>query len=173
MEKRTKVIFLFLMVLGIQAWSQEAVGNWKGILSVQGTEMPLLFNVTLTEGVYSSTMDSPEQVVIDIPMDETSFTNNELILQFEEAGIKYEGQLVGSKITGIFFQGGMELPLLLEKSEKTISGNPALVTSDEKLGELAALDAGNYRYTVEDYFGKPKAATFRFSPDGKYLITSI
>ena len=169
MEKRTKVILLFLMALGIQAWSQEAVGNWKGTLSVQGTEMPLIFNVTQTDGVYLSTMDSPSQGVTDIPMDETSFTNNELVVQFKQAGIKYVGQLEGSKITGIFFQGGMEFPLVLEKSEKTIPGNPSLVTSDEKLDELAALDAGNYRYTVEDYFAKPKAATFRFSPDGKYL----
>ena len=31
------------------------------------------------------------------------------------------------------------------------------------------MDEGNYRYTVEDYFAKPKASTFRFSPDGKYM----
>lgn len=164
-----KVFVLLFMAIGLQAWSQEAQGNWKGTLSVQGIEMPLIFNITQTNGVYTSTMDSPAQGATDIPMDETTFINNELSIQFKQAGIKYVGQLEDSKITGIFFQGGMELPLLLEKSEKTIPGNPELVTSDMKLDELAALDAGNYRYTVEDYFAKPKAATFRFSPDGKYL----
>ncbi|MDC6366553.1 S9 family peptidase [Muricauda sp. AC10] len=48
-------------------------------------------------------------------------------------------------------------------------GDPALVSSDEELMALAALDEGDYRYTVEDYFANPKVFTFRFSPDGKYL----
>ncbi|WP_235915046.1 S9 family peptidase [Flagellimonas ochracea] len=50
-----------------------------------------------------------------------------------------------------------------------LPGNPSLVSSDEELKALAALDAGDYRYTVEDYFANPKAITFRFSPDGKYI----
>ncbi|MCL6264902.1 S9 family peptidase [Flagellimonas sp. 2012CJ39-3] len=48
-------------------------------------------------------------------------------------------------------------------------GNPELASSEADLLALAALDQGDYRYTVEDYFGNPKAFTFRFSPDGKYL----
>ncbi len=48
-------------------------------------------------------------------------------------------------------------------------GNPSLVSSNEELLSLASLDEGDYRYTVEDYFANPKAFTFRFSPDGKYL----
>ncbi|SDQ47950.1 S9 family peptidase [Flagellimonas zhangzhouensis] len=48
-------------------------------------------------------------------------------------------------------------------------GDTSLASSDEELSALAALDQGDYRYTVEDYFGNPKAFTFRFSPDGKYL----
>ena len=169
MKKLRKMMVMLFVALSFQAWSQDAVGSWKGTLTVQGTEMPLLFHVTQTDGVYTSTMDSPTQSATDIPMDETTFANKELTIQFKQAGIKYVGQLEGTKISGIFFQGGMEFPLLLEKSEKTIPGNPALVTSDEKLEELAALDIGDFRYTVEDYFSKPKAATFRFSPDGKYL----
>lgn len=56
-------------------------------------------------------------------------------------------------------------------STKTTSlpGNPELVTSDESLKALAALDIGNFKYQVEDYFTKPKAASFNVSPDGKYI----
>nr|WP_298929042.1 S9 family peptidase [uncultured Allomuricauda sp.] len=53
--------------------------------------------------------------------------------------------------------------------EKTVPGNPSLVSSNDELISLASLDQGDYRYTVEDYFANPKAFTFRFSPDGKYL----
>lgn len=53
--------------------------------------------------------------------------------------------------------------------EKKLPGNPELVSPNEELISLASLDEGDYRYTVEDYFANPKAFTFRFSPDGKYL----
>ena len=44
-----------------------------------------------------------------------------------------------------------------------------MVTSDEKLKQLAAFDAGNYKYKVADYFARPKASSFRLSPNGKYM----
>jgi len=50
-----------------------------------------------------------------------------------------------------------------------LPGNTALASTDESLNALAALDNGNYKYNVEDYFAKPKAASFNVSPDGKYI----
>lgn len=158
-----------LILLGAIVYAQDAVGSWKGNIAIQGNEMPLIFNVTETDGNYSSTMDSPSQGATDIPMDETSVIENELTIIFKQAGIKYVGKIEGEKMEGTFYQGEMELPLLLEKTIKTIPGNPELVSSDEELNNLAAMDQGNYRYTVEDYFAKPMASTFRFSPDGKYM----
>jgi dipeptidyl aminopeptidase/acylaminoacyl peptidase len=64
---------------------------------------------------------------------------------------------------------GMTFPLILEKFEAKIPGNPALVTSDEDLKKLAALDKGDYKYSVEDYFSRPKASSFQISPDGKFM----
>jgi dipeptidyl aminopeptidase/acylaminoacyl peptidase len=59
--------------------------------------------------------------------------------------------------------------LTLRKFKSTLPGNTALVTSDEKLKQLAAFDAGNYKYKVADYFARPKASSFRLSPNGKYM----
>ncbi len=160
---------LAFFLLGATVFAQDAAGSWKGNLAVQGTEMPLIFNVIETDGNYSSTMDSPSQGATDIPMDETSVSENELTIIYKQAGIKYVGKIDGEKMEGTFYQGEMELPLLLEKTVKTIPGNPSLVSSDEELNKMAAMDSGNYRYSVEDYFAKPKASTFRFSPDGKYM----
>lgn len=160
---------LAFFLLGATVFAQDAAGSWKGNLAVQGTEMPLIFNVIETDGNYSSTMDSPSQGATDIPMDETSVSENELTIIYKQAGIKYVGKIDGEKMEGTFYQGEMELPLLLEKTIKTIPGNPSLVSSDEELNKMAAMDSGNYRYSVEDYFAKPKASTFRFSPDGKYM----
>ncbi len=59
--------------------------------------------------------------------------------------------------------------VVAQDEENKVPGNPELATSEEDLQVLAALDVGDYRYTVEDYFANPKGFTFRFSPDGKYL----
>ncbi len=158
-----------LLITVVTASAQEIAGSWKGTLNVQGAELPLLFNVTNENGELSSTMDSPSQGATGIPMDETVFAENELTIRFKQGGIKYVGVLEGEELKGTFYQGGMEIPLNLSKTEKTIPGNPDLVSSDEELDALAALDKGDYKYSVEDYFAKPKASTFRYSPDGKYI----
>ncbi|WP_350287137.1 S9 family peptidase [uncultured Croceitalea sp.] len=162
----TAMIILFT---GLASFAQDVAGSWKGTLEVQGMEMPLIFNVSDENGELRSTMDSPSQGATDIPMDETSFADNQLTIVFKQAGIKYVGTPEGELMKGTFYQGGMELPLDLEKTVKTIPGNPELPSSDAELDALAQLDQGDYRYTVEDYFAKPKASTFRFSPDGKYM----
>lgn len=167
-KNRIGGIFLLFLV-GLCAHAQDISGSWKGNLSIQGAEMPLIFNIKSEADALSATMDSPSQGATDIPMDETSFQDGSLTISFKQAGIKYVGVLEGEKITGTFFQGGMELPLVLEKTIKTIPGNPELVSSDEELNALGRLAEGDYKYTVEDYFAKPKASTFRFSPDGKYM----
>lgn len=64
---------------------------------------------------------------------------------------------------------GLSLLLGFTSLAQEKPGNPELATSDAELLSLAELDQGDYRYTVEDYFANPKAFTFRFSPDGKYL----
>ncbi|SFZ91554.1 Dipeptidyl aminopeptidase/acylaminoacyl peptidase [Flaviramulus basaltis] len=166
--KLSSTLFLFIGMV-TQTNAQDIVGSWEGKLSVQGTEMSIMFNVENEEGVFYSTMDSPSQGATGIPMDETSFVNDTLSIKFNQAGIKYVGTLQENKITGTFFQGGMELPLLLSKTVKTLPGNTALPTSDEDLEKLANWNPANYKYAVEDYFARPKARTFSFSPNGTYM----
>ncbi|NQY07400.1 MAG: S9 family peptidase, partial [Flavobacteriaceae bacterium] len=50
-----------------------------------------------------------------------------------------------------------------------LPGNTKLPTSDEALNTLANWDATTYKYSVEDYFSKPKATSFNFSPNGTYM----
>ena len=164
-----KLLGLALLLMSFQGFAQEVTGSWKGTLNVQGAEIPLVFNVEEADGQYTATMDSPSQGATGIPMDEATLTGNELTIVFNQAGIKYVAQLEGNTLTGTFYQAGMEFPLSMEKSEKTIPGNPELVTSDDELDKMATLDTGDYKYSVEDYFARPKASSFQFSPDGKYM----
>ncbi len=170
MKKLLRNVFVILLLSATgTAMAQDLSGSWKGNLSVQGTEMPLIFTITQEDGQLTSTMDSPSQGATDIPMDQTTFEANTLTIVFKQAGLKFIGTPGDGIIKGTFYQGPMELPLNLEKTIKTIPGNPELVSSEEALVALSAVDQGNYRYTVEDYFAKPKASTFRFSPDGKFM----
>ncbi len=160
---------ILFLCMGMTTFAQDIAGSWQGTLTVQGNEMPLIFDINQEAGTLKATMDSPSQGATGIPMDETLFADNQLTIVFKQAGIKYVGTPEGTMMKGTFYQGGMEFPLNLEKKEKTVPGNPSLVSSDEELKALAALDKGDYRYTVEDYFARPKASTFRFSPDGTYM----
>ncbi len=163
------LLFAFTALSMQMTKAQDVVGSWKGTLAVQGTEMPLVFNITEEEGILTSTMDSPAQGATDIPMDETTLVGEELSIHFKQAGIKYVGAVDGVKITGIFYQAGMEFPLILEKTEKMIPGNTALPSSDEALTALAQADNGDFKYSVSDYFAKPKASSFNYAPNGKYI----
>ncbi len=163
----TLIMLLFMSFN--QSYGQEVTGTWKGKVSVQGTEIPLVFHIEKTEGVLAATMDSPSQGATGLPLDTVILENNHLTLEFKQAGIKYTAALEEKKLNGTFYQGEMELPLQMEKSEKIIPGNPELVTSEEELVKLSNLDNGDYKYSVEDYFARPKARTFRFSPNGKFM----
>lgn len=166
-----KLITVFTMIFGvvIATQAQEIEGSWKGSLSVQGNELPLVFHITNEADALSSTMDSPSQGATGIPMDVTTFEENVLTIKFNQAGIKFVGTLADAAISGTFTQGGMEMPLTLAKTEIKLPGNTALPSSDEDLTTLANYETGEYKYSVEDYFARPKARTFQFSPDGKYL----
>ncbi len=60
----------------------------------------------------------------------------------------------------------------IANTEQTVQekpGNSALPSTETELNNLAALEKGDYIYSVEDYFKTPEAFSFQLSPDGKYL----
>ncbi|MGJ8549706.1 prolyl oligopeptidase family serine peptidase [Winogradskyella wichelsiae] len=170
--KKTKsklMLSIMALVFSISTFAQDISGSWKGVLNVQGQEIPLLFNVKNDNGVLSSTMDSPSQGATDIPMDKTIFEGNELTIAFTQGGIKFIGLLENEAINGTFFQGGMEFPLDLTKTVKTKPGDVSLPSSEDALKKLAAFDNGSYKYSAEDYFQDPSKSSFQFSPKGNYF----
>lgn len=172
-HKKTMLKIGLALVLIFSASSfqaQDVAGSWKGKLKVQETmELDLIFNIKNEDGKLISTMDSPSQGASGIPMDETTFVDGKLTIKFKQAGIKYDASLADETLTGTFNQGGMSFPLTLTKTVKTLPGDTTLPTKDEDLKLLANADEGDYKYSVEDYFARPKARSFNLSPDGTYL----
>ncbi|HAM97810.1 MAG TPA: S9 family peptidase [Marinilabiliales bacterium] len=52
---------------------------------------------------------------------------------------------------------------------EALPGNTSLPSSNEDLEKLAALEKGNFKYSVASYFAKPVKSEFQFSPKGQYL----
>jgi len=54
-------------------------------------------------------------------------------------------------------------------SSDSLPGNSKLPSSKTQLDSFAQLDKGIYKYSIEDYFAKPKQFSFQFSPNGKFV----
>ena len=109
-------LLLFLLSCGSTLFAQDISGSWNGTISIQGTELPLVFNLKKSAEGYTSTMDSPTQGAKDMPMDQTTFENKDLKISFAAAGIKYEGKwLNDNEIKGNFHQGAFTTPLNLKR----------------------------------------------------------
>lgn len=95
------------------------LGDWYGVLKVQGQELRIVFHINKKEGAYQCTMDSPDQGATDIPTTASHFKDNTLVVEIESMKLKYEGQLSedGSEIAGTFQQGGASFPLNLSKEK--------------------------------------------------------
>ena len=95
----------------------DITGTWNGVLKVQGIQLRIVFNINEVNGVYNTTMDSPDQGAKDIPTDSTTFIDGELTIKLAAMQIKYVGQWkeATASIEGTFNQGPMSLPLNLSR----------------------------------------------------------
>jgi len=149
--------------------AQSISGDWKGALDVQGMKLDMVIHVSGTEGNYTTTLDVPAQGASGIPVDKTEINGTKVLFKVTAAGMTYNGELKGNTIEGNFVQGGMNLPLTLNRFENKLPGNTALPSTQDQLAALAAYDKGNFKYKVADYFARPKASSFQLSPNGKYM----
>lgn len=103
-------LFCFYSLLG-----QEIIGSWSGELDIPGTKLPVVFNIKTEGNELIATMDSPMQGAKDIPITKVTFEKSELTLTSTEMQINYKGTLKSDKIEGVFYQGQMSLPLILNR----------------------------------------------------------
>lgn len=164
--------FLFsivFVILGMTNSNAQIIGDWKGTLSVQGMSLDIIFHISKDGDGFAGTMDVPAQGAMGIPVTTVTFADGEFNLAIEAMAMSYAGKLEGSKITGTYKQGGMDLPLVLEKTVITKPGDTTLVSTPAQIQELIALDKGDFAYKVEDYFARPATSGFQLSPNGKYI----
>lgn len=108
---------LIACLVSLTSQGQDITGDWNGVLNVQGIQLRLVFHISRTEGVYSATVDSPDQNVTGIPVTAVSYEQSVLKLSVAAIGMEYEGALgADGNIKGTFKQAGQAFPLDLGRA---------------------------------------------------------
>jgi pimeloyl-ACP methyl ester carboxylesterase len=98
-------------------------GIWQGKLKIPGIELTIVFKISENpDGTLTATMDSPDQGVTGIPVEEVIFIDNTLRLEVKSAGGVFEGKVSEDflVIEGEWKQSGQTLPLTLKRVDKAV-----------------------------------------------------
>lgn len=96
----------------------DLAGTWLGTLDV-GAKLRLVFHVQAGEAsTWTATMDSPDQGANGIPVSAVVVSGLDVRFEVAVAGAAYAGTFDAEtgRITGSWLQGGMTLPLVLERT---------------------------------------------------------
>ncbi len=111
---------------GIAQEPEDAViGTWEGTLSVQGTELRIVFHLEASgDGTLTGTMDSPDQGALGIPLSAVTVEGREVTLSVAVAQGEYRGTLSesGDAIAGTWSQGPASLPLEVRRTSGAAEG---------------------------------------------------
>jgi len=92
-------------------------GHWKGDLNASGVTLHIVFHIALMpDGSYSATMDSPDQGAAGIPASAVKFTFPDVRIGWRGIGY-YIGKLNEGKLSGSWHQGGVSLPLHMQRDQ--------------------------------------------------------
>lgn len=126
MSKKHFVIAVSAILMYCTTVGQSFEGNWKGILDVQATELPLLFEFRYA-GDWKGSMQSPKQAANRFPLSDIQTEGDSLFVGLKSMGIHYAGKMSQDRkaIHGLFTQGAMQTPLVLTRMDKDSSESTA------------------------------------------------
>lgn len=112
--------WLALLALPAVAADRGLEGIWQGTLEAGGVKVRLVFQVTTKDGKQRATLDSPDQGVKGVPLDEVEDRDGKVRLGLKKGGFAFEGKLKadGSALEGAWKQAGKSIPLTLRRVGK-------------------------------------------------------
>lgn len=117
MKKSTAILILALATCSLLA--QDITGTWTGAFNAQGQQLRINFNITASGDGFTSTLDSPDQNALGIPVDTTTYKKPDLRIVINELNFVYTGTLTEeNKIDGGFQQMGQTFELDMTKKEE-------------------------------------------------------
>lgn len=123
------ILYSFLIVLitlNLNAQENDLNGSWSGKLKLpNGIQLTIVFNIQYSDGIYSATLDSPDQGVKGIPCGEVKVTSDSISIDVPAIVGSYKGKInsVAKTISGIWSQGGSSFELNLEYSKEFAGPN--------------------------------------------------
>ena len=91
-------------------------GNWKTKLNTLGLE--IIFHIKDENGVFTTSIDIPQQSVSGIKAGKTKVINSRIIIADNTLGFELEAELSGNTLKGELIQLGIKFPVILERVEK-------------------------------------------------------
>ena len=139
MKPMNKIIYLsvILSLMTINGAAQNISGSWRGVLDVEGVQLPLVFNIT-PDG--QCTIDSPKEMVRNIPSD-VNYLSTDSISVSSSIGFDYAGRLQDGVIHGTFNQNGFTLPMDLNLLRRPQNPQPPFPYQTEQV-KFTNADAG-------------------------------
>ena len=121
---KKNILITLLFFFSVSVFSQKITGNWLGTLDIMGNKLRIGFHIEKTDTEYKTKIDSPDQGAFGLPTTQTTFANDTLKIDASGLGISYTGALQGDSIHGTFAQSGLQLSLVLKKTEKPAFNRP-------------------------------------------------
>ena len=77
------IILTVSLLLAVSSFSQNIKGSWSGVLNAGLSKLTLILNISENDGVYSATLDSPNQGAKGIPVSAINFENAKLTFSID------------------------------------------------------------------------------------------
>ena len=126
-------------------------GTWEGTLDTGMSKLRVVFHITNTEDGLIATMDSPDQNVKGLPTTNVTRDGTSLKIEAKQIGGMYSGKIAADlqSVTGIWSQGGADLPLVLKrtKDQAEVEHKP-VAPSDIDGAWMGTLDTGAVKLRV-------------------------
>ena len=129
-----KTLFFFIILMTAHALQSqdlsEIAGNWEGHIEISGQELGIQFVFSYSDGELDGTLDIPQQMTSNLPVEFIRADIDSLIFQFETgtgpALFKGKWNTEESQIAGLFEQAGMTFPFNIYKVTRNSGDNSYL-----------------------------------------------
>jgi len=129
---KTLFFFIILMTAHIPQTQDlsEIAGNWEGYIEISGQQLGIKFIFSYSDGELDGTLDIPEQMTSNLPVEFIRADLDSLIFQFETgtgpALFKGKWNSGEAEIAGLFEQAGAAFPFTINKAIRNSSDNSNL-----------------------------------------------
>lgn len=112
-------VLLLLLLFTVSSKAQSVTGTWYGLLKLPGVNLNIVYHIEKNGELYTATMDSPDQGAKGLPVENTKFSNQELVLESPKFRMEFTGKFdpENDQITGNFKQATVTLPLVLSRTK--------------------------------------------------------